>query len=288
MSAGTSVAGTGAGVGTVCSSAPRYPRGGPCHLLRRFRRPRRRCRSAPAWRPGSAARSSGLSRRLGRGGGSVVGRPGHPGRRSRRPPAPGRRPRRGSGVGHQRQDHHDQPAAGRPWPPPGRSSPTPSAPTSRPGWPPPSAAGPPGRGRRPRGRRGLAGPGGGRHRARGRWPAQPEPRPARSQQRGPPAGDHLAAHVRARPAPSTVVVANADDPLVVWGAGVRRRRALGRCRPALDARRVGLPALWRSDPFRRRRRWACRRATCAARRSTSAWRHATVLGPRRAADRLCR
>ena len=44
-------------------------------------------------------------------------------------------------------------------------------------------------------------------------------------------------------APRTHVVANADDPLVVWGAGRGARRALGGGGPALAARRRGLPVV---------------------------------------------
>ncbi len=52
--------------------------------------------------------------------------------------------------------------------------------------------------------------------------------------------------------PGTTVVANADDPLVVWGAGRRVRCALGGGRPAVDPGRLRMPALWRSDPVWRK------------------------------------
>ena len=78
-------------------------------------------------------------------------------------------------------------------------------------------------------------------------------------------------------APRTHVVANADDPLVVWGAGAAPRRALGGGRPALAARRRGCPSCegriefgraaggrarhaGSPAPNRRRRSWSSRTA----------------------------
>ena len=58
--------------------------------------------------------------------------------------------------------------------------------------------------------------------------------------------------------PGTVVVANADDPLVVWGAGGRTRRALGGRRPAVDPGRGGLPGCGGRIRFGDGGAWSCR------------------------------
>ena len=184
--------------------------------------------------------AAALSRAAGRGDGSVIG--GWIGLKI--DPdllahlAAGRADR--AGLRHQRQDHH-HPAhrrrarrARRRWPP------TRSAPTCRPGtprrWPRPAP-------RRTRCWRSTSTtsprcidattP------ARGRA-AQPLPRPARPGQGG---GDDGAAVARRRwpPHPDVHVVANADDPMVVWAAPAPRDGHLVQRRPALARRLLGLP-----------------------------------------------
>ena len=51
----------------------------------------------------------------------------------------------------------------------------------------------------------------------------------------------------------TAVVANADDPLVAWAAGAAPDVCWGGCRPALDRGRLGLPGLRVPDPLGPRR-----------------------------------
>ena len=91
---------------------------------------------------------------------------------------------------------------------------------------------------------------------------------------------------------ATTVVANADDPLVVWGAGLRRPRLLGRSRPALDAGRFRMPPLRRSHPLWRRpggRRLGLRRlrpAPAAPRRAARGRRRWSGPGGRRTDLRL--
>ncbi len=232
MSAGAVEAGRGRRR-SVCRIGATLPSGRPWHLLLWLRRPL--SQPAPDWRPASAAWSPICPGGWVGVAGSVVGGRAILAVDPDALQAPGGRPPGGSGVGHQRQDHHDQPAPGRPGDrrPGGHQRPR-RQPAARPGRRPGGRRA--GRGRGPGGRRGLAGTGRGRHRAPGRGAAQPEPRPARSQQRGPPAGRHLAAHLGRRRA-DTVVVANADDPLVVWGAGEAARvRWVGAGQPwTLDA-----------------------------------------------------
>ena len=61
------------------------------------------------------------------------------------------------------------------------------------------------------------------------------------------------------------VVANADDPMVVWAARGAANRDLGRVRPALARRLLGLPGVRLAHRTRTRTTGAAPAATCAAR-----------------------
>ena len=87
-------------------------------------------------------------------------------------------------------------------------------------------------------------------------------------------------------APGTVVVANADDPMVVWAAADGPRGALGGRRPGVARRRRRLPGVRRADRLRRRRRWAVTGALRPARRGRRrgggrSWCWPTGPGPAR-------
>ena len=87
--------------------------------------------------------------------------------------------------------------------------------------------------------------------------------------------DALAAH------PDVHVVANADDPMVVWAARRRRAGHLGQRRPALARRLLGLPRVRLAHRARRRATGGAPAAPCAARRRSGRVEDDGVVDPDR-------
>ena len=77
----------------------------------------------------------------------------------------------------------------------------------------------------------------------------------------------------------THVVANADDPMVVWAARDARAGHLGRLRPAVARRLLGLPRVRRPHRARAATTGAAPAATCAARLHSGAWTDDAVVDP---------
>ena len=221
--------------------------------------------------------AAAVSRAAGRGSGSVIG-----GRVALKldpdllgaaRAAPGRHPR----VGDQRQDHDDpadrRGAAGRR----ARSSPTRSAPTCPPAsprrWP---AARTPSYGVIEVDEKYLAGVARDTD-AQGDRAAQPLPRPARPRRRDPDARREVARGPGRHRRPS--IVANADDPLIVWAASSSPERGVGRGRPGVEGRRLVLPVLRRCDAAPRRRLVLRRVRLPPARRRSWALHGDHVLDP---------
>ncbi len=217
-------------------------RGAGAHLSARSHRRREPTRPPPRTVAGAGppGRSGVDGGERGVAAAGTRGRIGHrrPGRAVHRPrPArhAGGGPPGGPGDRDQRQDHH-HPAAGRR---PRRARPgghvvgrrQPAARVGR-GL---GVGGARGAGRA-RGRRGLPRRGGRRRAPRGGDVAQPVARPTRPGERGPHGGGALAARRSAATPSAVTVVANADDPLVVWAA-----------RDAARVVWVAAGQLWRHD-----------------------------------------